>query len=373
MKKYIIVSVIALTFPLVVSAKATAVTTDYYNIMGSGMPSIPTQSATLSQVPVANPTTNTPIPAQPQINYLTVNNSFVSSSSPIVGTTSNNTVPTSFISHISLNSPLGYKSSGNNVEQLQQFLISQNCLTTQPTGYFGSLTLAGVKCFQTKNNISPTGYVGQLTLVAINAANSESTTSTTSSTQITVASSSQIQSPTCMQSYTYVANSGCTLISQIPVTSTSSAFNGVLYNSPEQAELVAKNMAAVNNASSSATPNYAAGQGYSGMVPSSNPCNSAPLYNSSPNCVSNNSSSSTSINNNSVQGIDPSTCPTASYGTWMGYKDTNGNTVQILTSCPSIESLDITNANLCKTLGGTMDIVLGIPNHSLYQCDGEMH
>ncbi len=57
---------------------------------------------------------------------------------------------------------LKYGMSGLAVLDLQELLVSDNCLSVSPTGYFGSLTLAGVKCFQTKHSLPSTGYFGVL-------------------------------------------------------------------------------------------------------------------------------------------------------------------------------------------------------------------
>jgi len=87
----------------------------------------------------------------------------------------------------------------------------------------------------------------------------------------------------CTQGYVYSMGVGCTLSSGVSATSSSSIFNGQIYSSPEQAAVAAKNAAAANF-SASTTPDYAAGQGYSGGTPVTDPCDSA-MYSSSPNCA----------------------------------------------------------------------------------------
>ncbi len=79
---------------------------------------------------------------------------------------------------------LSFGSRGNDVTQLQQFLISQNLLAANsatgfdgltPSGYFGRLTQSAVQSFQRRNNIvssgtpATTGYgaVGPRTRTAI--------------------------------------------------------------------------------------------------------------------------------------------------------------------------------------------------------------
>jgi hypothetical protein len=49
------------------------------------------------------------------------------------------------------------------IYKLQTFLSREGYLKSQPTGYFGSLTLAAVKSFQRKYGLPPTGFVGPMT------------------------------------------------------------------------------------------------------------------------------------------------------------------------------------------------------------------
>ena len=49
------------------------------------------------------------------------------------------------------------------VTALQDFLIANNFMTGESTGYFGAGTLKAVKLFQMKKGLNPTGYVGPLT------------------------------------------------------------------------------------------------------------------------------------------------------------------------------------------------------------------
>ena len=49
------------------------------------------------------------------------------------------------------------------VTSLQDFLIANNFMSGESTGYFGAGTLKAVKLFQMKKGLSPTGYVGPLT------------------------------------------------------------------------------------------------------------------------------------------------------------------------------------------------------------------
>ena len=54
------------------------------------------------------------------------------------------------------------------ITELQKYLQSLGFLKSAPTGHFGPATLAAVKSFQIKNNISSTGYVGPMTRAVIN-------------------------------------------------------------------------------------------------------------------------------------------------------------------------------------------------------------
>jgi len=58
-------------------------------------------------------------------------------------------------------------SNGGGVSLLQMFLYKKGYLAVSPTGYFGRLTLAAVKNFQTSNGIISTGYVGPITRASI--------------------------------------------------------------------------------------------------------------------------------------------------------------------------------------------------------------
>ena len=53
---------------------------------------------------------------------------------------------------------LRYGAKGDPVIELQEFLIDQNYLSTQATGYFGPLTLKAVRAFQSANGLPATGF-----------------------------------------------------------------------------------------------------------------------------------------------------------------------------------------------------------------------
>lgn len=62
---------------------------------------------------------------------------------------------------------LWYRNYGSQVVVLQNILIKGGYLQSEATGYFGILTLRGVKAFQKDNGVPPTGYVGVLTRAVI--------------------------------------------------------------------------------------------------------------------------------------------------------------------------------------------------------------
>lgn len=70
-----------------------------------------------------------------------------------------------------LNYNLTYRSrdvaTGGDVSALQDFLQVQGHLNSQPTGFFGLLTLEAVKKFQSANGINATGFVGPMTRAKI--------------------------------------------------------------------------------------------------------------------------------------------------------------------------------------------------------------
>lgn len=79
-------------------------------------------------------------------------------------------------------------STGSQVSQLQQLLISDGDLTavSAPTGYFGALTQAALAKFQAANGITPSvGYFGPKTRAFVNSMSSTSTTTTGTTTTST--------------------------------------------------------------------------------------------------------------------------------------------------------------------------------------------
>ncbi len=67
------------------------------------------------------------------------------------------------------NSDLAQGTSGDAVRELQERLRALGFFTfPTSTGFFGPITLAAVKAFQTANGIPATGFVGPLTRAALN-------------------------------------------------------------------------------------------------------------------------------------------------------------------------------------------------------------
>ncbi len=77
------------------------------------------------------------------------------------------------LARASFDQSLSYGMAGQNVLELQDFLYDQGCFPVQPTGYFGAITLASVKCFQAKYGIIQTGYFGILSRTEANGLLSE--------------------------------------------------------------------------------------------------------------------------------------------------------------------------------------------------------
>ena len=77
------------------------------------------------------------------------------------------------VSAATFTSPLNVGSSGGEVSALQEFLSNKGYLSASPTGYYGPLTQAAVRQFQSANGIAPLGNVGPATRAALNAASSD--------------------------------------------------------------------------------------------------------------------------------------------------------------------------------------------------------
>jgi peptidoglycan hydrolase-like protein with peptidoglycan-binding domain len=73
-----------------------------------------------------------------------------------------------FVSAATFTRPLIIGSHGSDVSALQQILNQQGYLPTSPTDYFGSLTAAALKKFQTAHGIEALGGVGPKTRTLLN-------------------------------------------------------------------------------------------------------------------------------------------------------------------------------------------------------------
>ena len=93
---------------------------------------------------------------------------------------------------VSITSNLTVGSTGAEVTALQNFLASKGFLTASARGYFGALTKAAVKAYQTSKGISSTGYVGPMTRAALNAEVSTPAVGTTTTTTTTTGTVSTV-------------------------------------------------------------------------------------------------------------------------------------------------------------------------------------
>lgn len=113
-------------------------------------------------------------------------------SAPATTTTTTTTPPTTpayaFLRY------LGYGDKGDDVLQLQKFLLKQGFLTATPNGRYGPATVSAIKKFQKEHSIKQTGNVGPSTKDVLNQILSTSTaTNTSSSTTSSTISSIQQQ------------------------------------------------------------------------------------------------------------------------------------------------------------------------------------
>ena len=127
-------------------------------------------------------------------------------------------------------------STKGSVTLLQKFLVASNYLTTQPTGFFGTLTRQAVTAFQKAEgiNASPVGFVGSVTRAKIQTISCVSTNTTQSTTQASTVPSTVISS-----SATPVQNVQNTSV----VTSSATPLNGddYIYSADKSIEVVTSN------------------------------------------------------------------------------------------------------------------------------------
>lgn len=92
-----------------------------------------------------------------------------------------------FAQSAAFSSEMGVGAQSTEVTSLQTWLKNNGYYSGPVTGYYGSLTKAGVENFQSANGISATGYVGPLTLAALNAKASGSSSTSVSANSSTIA------------------------------------------------------------------------------------------------------------------------------------------------------------------------------------------
>ena len=89
---------------------------------------------------------------------------------------------------LGLTSDFGYRTKdsqvNDDVSALQDFLHSGGYLNSEPTGYYGIMTVEAVKVFQIKNRISVTGYIGPLTRNLINKLSCDQSSQIPATTQV---------------------------------------------------------------------------------------------------------------------------------------------------------------------------------------------
>ncbi len=91
-----------------------------------------------------------------------------------------------------ITSNLKYSQSSNQVKELQEFLISKGFLTSNSSGFFGSLTLKAVKAYQASVNLPTSGFVGLMTRTKINESLKVASSISVASSTPTVATSTPI-------------------------------------------------------------------------------------------------------------------------------------------------------------------------------------
>lgn len=79
---------------------------------------------------------------------------------------------------------LSYKQKGDDVQALQELLVTQGYLSDAPTGYFGKKTEVALKAYQKAHGIRATGVLGPLTRASLSNAMAVSQPSTSVLAQI---------------------------------------------------------------------------------------------------------------------------------------------------------------------------------------------
>jgi peptidoglycan hydrolase-like protein with peptidoglycan-binding domain len=127
---------------------------------------------------------------------------------------------------LNLTSNLNFGMSGANVTALQNNLLAGGYFNTDVTGYFGSITFAAVKAYQSAHNIDSTGSVGSLTRAALEAETCSGNSTSYTGTQTQVVTNTQ-----CPAGYTCTPKAGTTNPSAITTSRPSVYVPGSYYNS----------------------------------------------------------------------------------------------------------------------------------------------
>ena len=114
------------------------------------------------------------------------------------------------VSSASINANLKYGAKGQAVIELQDLLSSEDCLSVSSSGYFGLLTLKGVKCFQAKYKLPPTGYFGTMSREKANGILSQALGDSNRAEKAETGIKSVVTPPALIQKQTSTTASGCT-------------------------------------------------------------------------------------------------------------------------------------------------------------------
>lgn len=148
---------------------------------------------------------------------------------------------------INLSTSLRYKmrdtGGKKDIWNLQTFLQKQKFITTNPTGYFGSATLKGVKDFQKKYRVPTTGLVGSITRSKIAAISCISVHTETN----TPVNNISVETPA---NNTTTTNTNTTTTE---TTSTTNTNNDEILTAPNNSSLRVRTEGIVSNSNTSAT------------------------------------------------------------------------------------------------------------------------
>jgi len=183
--------------------------------------------------------------------------------------------PTTTSSCVDLYNNLRYQSNDAStsyeVSKLQSFLQTKGYLNSEPTGYFGNLTLAAVKSYQSSVGLDQTGYVGPLTRAKIKAASCNVV----------------VNKPICVAYQSYTDTNSCTCYGTFQIQSA--------YTYPAQYKCVSNNTTVCtmdaqlcpDGSSVGRDPNNGCAFRSCPSVPVTNYCNYGQYYSTMNSCVCN--------------------------------------------------------------------------------------